>query len=334
MMFGDRDGWFNHELHHHHSLNICNICGYQCTATTFLKQHIVDQHGPYPNEELASMLKHGRIAPSHLKAQDCPFCDDWALTLSRRRHQAEGRPSSSHHQSDILVSLTHFKRHVAMHQEQLAIFTVPREVDSDDGRSHGTDEKGLSVISSDHSNPKSVADEEALSIHSDAFATPCVMEQRDRMKINDRPLSEILAEIRLGTTARTQAVEAGDLLERMARTERTEKMQAIYDRLDGMDLEEMEAEVQTFTQAINDAGDLDRESKFQFFPLCSSFYCGRAQHPGRPSMWNTPYRTFFRGMPLWVSSCVPILLHGCWRPSGTQRRVSRLQSHASLSRKL
>lgn len=329
MMFGDRDVWFNHELNHHHSLNICKLCAYQCPATTLLKQHIVDQHGPYPGEELESMVEHGRIAPSHLKAQDCPFCDDWALILSRRYHNGDGRPPPSHHhQGDILVSLTHFKRHVAMHQEQLAIFTVPRTVDSDDRRSHGTDEKGLSVISSDYSNSKSTAAEEAVPVHSDTFQWLNILEQMDRMKSNDKPLAEMQGKI--------QAVK--DHLKRTERTENTlemrDVMHMIQYKLDRMfmkrteeRLEGLQAKLQAEVQAIIDR--LDRESEFQFFPLCSSLCCGTARHPGTLEGRRCGTLPVFRGMPLCVSSCVAILLHGCWRLRVASHDYIHMQASAA-----
>lgn len=136
-LFGDRDSWFNHELKHHHSLYVCKLCWCQYTETKILQQHLLDEHDMHSREEILSIVEHGKLVPSQLKAKNCPFCDDWASILSHRRHQTEDRASSSTHQADVLVSLTHFKRHVATHQEQLAIFAVPRTVADDEQRSHG-----------------------------------------------------------------------------------------------------------------------------------------------------------------------------------------------------
>lgn len=146
-MFSDRDTWFDHELKQHRSLYACKLCGVQYKAVEFLEQHFSDEHGPHSEEEVRSLIEHGKLVPSQLKAQDCPFCDEWASILSRRRHRADGRAPPSIEQGDILVSLTHFKRHVATHQEQLAIFAMPRMVDDEDERSHGTADPNSEALS-------------------------------------------------------------------------------------------------------------------------------------------------------------------------------------------
>lgn len=111
------------------------------------------------NDEMLPILEHEKLVPSQMKAQDCPFCDDWASILSHRIHQTEGQVSSSIQQADILVSLTHFKRHVATHQEQLAIFAVPRIVDDDEERSHGDKEATSRALSSRDNNSQLTDDE-------------------------------------------------------------------------------------------------------------------------------------------------------------------------------
>lgn len=172
-MFRDRDCWFSHELEHHHSLYMCKLCGSQYTDKKVLRQHLVDEHGPYSNEEILSIIEHGKLVPSQLKAQDCPFCDDWASILSHRRHQREGRTSSSIQHADILVSLTHFKRHVATHQEQLAIFAVPRTVDDDEERSHGAVEANSEAVSSKDDNLR-ITDQRAQTMEGSTPSQPCV----------------------------------------------------------------------------------------------------------------------------------------------------------------
>lgn len=158
-LFDDRDSWFNHELKHHHSLYLCKLCWYQYTDTKLLQQHLLDEHGMHSSEEILSIIEHGKLVPSQLKAKNCPFCDDWASILSHRRHQTEGRASSTIHQTDILVSLTHFKRHVATHQEQLAIFAVPRTVADDEERSHGDVEANSEAVSSKDDNNQLIENE-------------------------------------------------------------------------------------------------------------------------------------------------------------------------------
>lgn len=172
-MFGDRDSWFNHELEYHRSLYMCKLCGIQCTATKLLHQHILGEHGTHSDEEILSLIEHGKLVPFQLKAQDCPFCDDWTSILSHRRPQTEDRTSSSIQQPDILVSLTHFKRHVATHQEQLAIFAVPRTVDDEEEGSHEAIEANSEAASSKEHNSH-VIDKEAHPFESSTPSQPCV----------------------------------------------------------------------------------------------------------------------------------------------------------------
>ncbi|KAF7550899.1 hypothetical protein G7Z17_g5407 [Cylindrodendrum hubeiense] len=92
-LFGDRNSWFEHEL----------------------KDHRVQ-----------ILQEAGREALTKFKAQDCPFCDDWEDALRLRIHPGINPAASRESNQDIFVSAARFKRHLAMHQEQLAIFAIPR----------------------------------------------------------------------------------------------------------------------------------------------------------------------------------------------------------------
>lgn len=63
----------------------------------------------------------GRRAPVSLEASSCPFCDDWSVALQTKdkskTQDIEGK--------SVLVCTSQFKRHVAAHLEQLAIFAIP-----------------------------------------------------------------------------------------------------------------------------------------------------------------------------------------------------------------
>lgn len=173
-MFDDRDSWFAHELEHHRALCLCKLCGYQHMDTKALQRHLLDEHGPYPNEKMHSIIEHGKLVPSQLRAQDCPFCDDWASILLNRRHQTQGQDPSSVHPADILVSLTHFKRHLATHQEQLAIFAVPRAVDNDGEHSHGAVEATSEAVSSKDEDSQIIEKEAHLMEESHPLHQTCV----------------------------------------------------------------------------------------------------------------------------------------------------------------
>lgn len=130
---------------------MCKLCGCHYAAAKLLEQHVINDHGPYSNDEIKSIIEHGKLVPSQLRAQDCPFCDKWALILSQRRHGTGGQAPPSIQQADVLVPLTQFKRHLATHQEQIAIFALPRHMEGDDERSR------------DAANSEALSSEEATS---------------------------------------------------------------------------------------------------------------------------------------------------------------------------
>lgn len=136
-MFVDRATWFNHELRVHRSCFTCKLCDEQMEEEEDLRNHVLSDHANFPSTQLPILLEQGRLVPSQLKARDCPFCDDWARSLYSKRNPQSGQTQPGPNYPDILVELSKFKKHVATHQEQLAIFTVPKSTDYD-----GLDESG------------------------------------------------------------------------------------------------------------------------------------------------------------------------------------------------
>lgn len=123
-LFEDRESWFEHELKHHRSEYTCSLCEKEPpTSILNLTSHITLIHGSFPPDQLNTLLDTGRQAPKLLRADDCPFCDDWAKILEAREDSNKGFVSGKGSTS-VLVSPTRFKRHVAIHQEQLAIFAL------------------------------------------------------------------------------------------------------------------------------------------------------------------------------------------------------------------
>lgn len=153
-MFGERDSWFNHELKHHYAIYGCSLCGRQGFGLTELEKHIIACHGTYSGEQLAALTEQGKMVPHKLKAQDCPFCDDWAATLSHRKIQAESGDASGCQPGNILVSLTSFKRHVATHQEKMAAFVVPKAIEDDEKSKSGEQDlrDGTQKVTAEHAS--------------------------------------------------------------------------------------------------------------------------------------------------------------------------------------
>lgn len=127
-LFEDRNSWFEHELQHHRSRCSCSLCREGPFASkSEITSHITSAHGSFSPDQMSMLLDSGRQVPALFNAYECPLCDDWAETL-----QHQGDPSVkivSGEKPSVLVSSTRFKRHVATHQEQLAIFAVPRSTE-------------------------------------------------------------------------------------------------------------------------------------------------------------------------------------------------------------
>ena len=145
--FGDRDSWFEHELKEHRAGYKCSLCQLGPLASKDIRRHIQVVHGPFPDDQLRMLQDAGREPVTMFRAQDCPFCDDWSHNLSKRgntRSDSEGTPH-------VVVSASRFKRHVGTHQEQLAIFALPRGPETD-----GTPASGS--VARSNSNASSLAD--------------------------------------------------------------------------------------------------------------------------------------------------------------------------------
>ncbi|KAK5987005.1 hypothetical protein PT974_11120 [Cladobotryum mycophilum] len=124
-LFGDRNSWFQHELEVHRSQYTCSLCGDKSfSSQSHLRTHITNAHGPFPDHQLRALQNSGRTSQTAFKARDCPLCDDWATRL---RAKATIRGDAM--DEDIVVSSNRYKRHVAAHQEQLALFAIPRGIE-------------------------------------------------------------------------------------------------------------------------------------------------------------------------------------------------------------
>lgn len=157
-MFGDRNAWFEHELRTHRTRYKCRLCSSpDSLSEDQLTCHVSSTHGHFPEGHMQKLLNSGREPITRFSAQDCPFCDDWALKL-----QTSQDPKGKYVEnrvSDILVSASRFKRHVAAHQEQLAIFVVPREIDDSNSGTPNSGSIGAAstarsdVLSDQHKKP-------------------------------------------------------------------------------------------------------------------------------------------------------------------------------------
>ncbi|KAI1774169.1 hypothetical protein F4818DRAFT_419127 [Hypoxylon cercidicola] len=137
LLFGDRNTWFKHELQNHRSHYNCNFCdrtGFQSKAS--IVEHLSYSHNSSSQDQLSILADASYMAPSHLMAQDCPFCDDWAAILEQRTNPKGKRVGVA---QNVSVSTMKFKRHVATHQEQLAVFVLPWSSDPDIDQNNESD---------------------------------------------------------------------------------------------------------------------------------------------------------------------------------------------------
>ena len=107
-------------------------------------------HGSFSDDELQALEDDARRVPYHLQASDCPFCDEWADKLRSRVEKLSEHGQATGYNHDPMVSAARFKRHVAVHQEQLALFAIPRAMQEKVG--HETDS-----ISDSRSDEQSIA---------------------------------------------------------------------------------------------------------------------------------------------------------------------------------
>lgn len=142
-LFEDRDSWFEHELQRHRSQYFCILCRSAGFSHLDLQAHILKAHGDFSDAQINMIQEGGRECPTEFEARDCPFCDDWAeilLQKSKLRSQSSGPIQGA------LVNRSRFKRHVASHQEQLAIFAVPK-ANIDENTSDSASNSHLSAMS-------------------------------------------------------------------------------------------------------------------------------------------------------------------------------------------
>lgn len=126
-LFEDRDTWFEHELRKHRCEYICTLCS--CGPFSFerLAAHIQNTHGHFSDRQLKMLREGGRQNSIRFKAEDCPFCDKWTEALSTTTSLISKTVDPT---QDIFVTHTQFKKHVAIHQEQLAILALQRATGS------------------------------------------------------------------------------------------------------------------------------------------------------------------------------------------------------------
>ena len=123
--FGDINDWFRHEMENHRVSYECQLCPRKVYENRdSYVSHICRNHPSFRCDgEEQAILNIARKPLDQLKPQDCPCCTNW---VDRLRKRAEAESADHSVSSDMVyVAPDLFKRHLASHLEQLALFAVP-----------------------------------------------------------------------------------------------------------------------------------------------------------------------------------------------------------------
>jgi hypothetical protein len=121
-LFGDINEWFRHEMQNHRVCYTCRLC----KEKTFFGQdrflgHVRRQHPDLlESGDEGPLLNISRRSVDHIPARDCPCCYDWVDRLQEREVGHDHIKGSD----IIAVPSPIFKRHLAAHLEQLALFAI------------------------------------------------------------------------------------------------------------------------------------------------------------------------------------------------------------------
>lgn len=129
--FEDINQWFQHEMRFHRVAFKCLIC----PSTVYHQEEKYLAHLRRVHPEVLEVGNHGlqpaidlaRVPLAHIPASDCPCCSDWVDRLRARAGGTSDAPS----EEVIAVLPTIFKRHLASHLEQLALFAIPLSTGTD-----------------------------------------------------------------------------------------------------------------------------------------------------------------------------------------------------------
>ncbi|KAH7393830.1 hypothetical protein DE146DRAFT_107911 [Phaeosphaeria sp. MPI-PUGE-AT-0046c] len=123
--FNDMNDWFRHELQCHRIEYRCHLCNdKRFELGERYIAHVQKEHPEIRDgSEEQQVLDMARRPLGQIRAQDCPCCSEWVDRLVEREGCAIQTSDSLNH--TILVDPAVFKRHLASHLEQLALFAIP-----------------------------------------------------------------------------------------------------------------------------------------------------------------------------------------------------------------
>lgn len=159
IFFTDSHSWFEHETTAHRRQWMCILCQKgPFREKDRLEAHARTTHGDVLLDaaQMDMLVRAGQSAVDAIPAGDCPFCDEWAASL-----KAQAPAPSGVAVEDVVVTVEprQFRRHVALHMEQLALFAIPRTA-GDDGDSDGDSRSSANRRATSSRDSGSVAGDE------------------------------------------------------------------------------------------------------------------------------------------------------------------------------
>lgn len=119
-LFKGRKEWFQHEMNEHRAQWHCPFCNNDFALIEKFRSHIHNIHGPNIDKiQMDALAKASQLPISAFSAMDCPFCNEWDSKLR------EINPSIGVNEN-LMVTPVQFRRHVASHMQDLALFAIPR----------------------------------------------------------------------------------------------------------------------------------------------------------------------------------------------------------------
>lgn len=149
-LFKSINDWFRHEMQFHRVEYLCTLCnGRRYRTEAQYIDHLQRRHADCVEDDHTSVVEFSRKPVDRIAATDCPFCDEWSQRLLERARSPI--PSQIVALSEVFVVPDDFKRHLAGHLEELALFAIPTIAVSDDGdASNPTSERNPSPSEVSH----------------------------------------------------------------------------------------------------------------------------------------------------------------------------------------
>jgi hypothetical protein len=122
-LFEDKASWQAHDAEHHQRQWRCQHCRVgSFSSASGLQDHLLSTHdvGELPKDVLAQVVDASTSSLTEV-VPDCPLCDFEDEVRTKAMNGGQGLSSSA----QIVVPIADYHRHLAFHQEQLALFAIP-----------------------------------------------------------------------------------------------------------------------------------------------------------------------------------------------------------------